>query len=87
MGNMVKEEVRVLGAEYSHEAGCILLNVEGGKGKYFTQVRVLDLLPNVSNLGEFTEEDMRKATGPFCEQIVGKNISVVFDPDLQEYHG
>ena len=81
--NLVKQEVKVIGAEYSNEARCILLHVESDKGKYFTQLRVEDLLPQVTNLGDFSEADMKKATAPFCQDIVGKNIHVVFDPDLQ----
>ena len=80
---LVKQEVRVVGAEYSHEARCILLNVESEKGRYFTQIRVSDLLPNVTNLDQFSESDMKNATTPFCNNILGKNIHVVFDPDLQ----
>lgn len=82
-GKLVKQEVRVIGAEYSHEARCILLHVEGEKGKFFTQIRVRDLLPNVTNLDQFSEDDMKRATAPFCRDIMEKNIYVVFDPDLQ----
>ena len=84
MSEPVKKNVRVIGAQYSHEAKSIALAVESEDGQFMTQVPISTLVPNITNINAFSEEQMMTATKEFCEQIVGKRINVVFDVDLNE---
>ena len=82
MSEPVKKQVKVLAAQYSHQAKCIVLQVACEKGEFKTQIPLKTLLPNISNLESFTEEQLKECTKAFCENIIEKNIYVVFDEDL-----
>ena len=82
MSEPVKKYVTVLGAQYSHEPRCIVLAVECENGQFLTQIPVSQLLPNVTNINNFSEEQMNMVTKVFCKNIIGKKINVVFDQDL-----
>ena len=84
MSEPVKKKVKVLGAQYNHEARSIVLQVEFENGKFFTQIPISSLLPNITNLDQFSEEQMKDATLIFCKNIIGKIINVVFDKDLND---
>ena len=82
MSEPVKKYVTVIGAQYSHDPRCIVLAVEFENGQFLTQIPVSQLVPNVTNINNFSEEQMKMITKVFCENIVGKKIFVVFDQDL-----
>lgn len=87
MGDTVEKEVKVIGADFTAEAKSFLLLVECEEGKFYTQVRMEDLLPAVPNLDAFSQEDLEKCSEVFCENIMGKSIKVVFDPSMQSRRG
>jgi len=84
MPEPVVKEVRVKGAQYSHEAKSFIFLVESTDKRFYTQVPIHKFLPNITNIGEFSENQMKTATHNFCNDIVGKKIKVVFDVDLDE---
>ena len=84
MADPVKKKVKVIAAQYSHQAKCVVLQVSSDNGEFKTQIPLKTLLPNVINLDTFTEEQMKDCTKDFCYNIIGKQISVVFDEDLDE---
>ena len=84
MSEVVKKKVKVIGAQYSREAKCVVLLVEASDGRFYSQLHLQDLLPNVTNWHQFKESDVIKCANVFCNEIIGKEISVVFDPDLND---
>jgi hypothetical protein len=84
MSEPVIKEVRVKGSEYSHEAKSFIFLVECPDKRFYTQVPIQRFLPNITNINDFTESQMKTATSSFCKEIIGKKIKVVFDVDLDE---
>ena len=84
MAEPVIKEVRIKGAQYSHEAKSFIFLVECSDKRFYTQVPIHKFLPNITNIGDFTEKQMQSATADFCKGMVGKKIKVVFDTDLDE---
>jgi hypothetical protein len=67
MSEPVIKEVRVKGAQYSHEARSFVFLVECPDKRFYTQVPVNKFLPNITNIGDFTEKQMKVATADFCK--------------------
>ena len=80
----VIKSVRIKGAQYSHEAQSFIFLVECPDKRFYTQVPIDRFLPNITNIHEFTEKQMKVATEDFCKTIIGKKINVVFDTELDE---
>ena len=81
MAEQVRQNVKVNGAQYEEESRCIVLAVTGDNKKFMTQIPLKSLLPSVK-WDDFTEEERKKCAMSFCTNIIGKNILVVYDPDL-----
>lgn len=84
MSEPVKKRVKVLGAQYAHEAMCIVLQVRCEQGEFKTQIPLKSVLPNITNLNSFSESDLKEATKVFCLAIIGKEIMCVSDKELDE---
>lgn len=79
MSDVVIKYSKVIFATYDKKNVSIVLHVEAEDCRFFTEVPLSSLLPNVTNLDSFTEEQLKTCGETFCENINGKMINVVFD--------
>lgn len=82
MSDPVKMDAKVVGAQFNFSQQCFVFLVENEGKRFYTQVGLSSLLPNVTNLSSFSKAQLAVSTDVFCHTIVGKTIKVVFDPDL-----
>lgn len=82
MSEPVKKKVRVVGAQYNHDSKSIVLKVEEQDKQFLTQIGVKSIAPNITNWDSFSKEQMKEITSVFCSNILGKEIFVVSDLDL-----
>lgn len=73
----VKRTVKVLQAKYVDDAQSILLVGECAEGKFRQQLH-----RDCFSFGNRTEEEIVKELEKTAAMMVGKNITIVFDPEL-----
>lgn len=78
----VKKRFKILDADYVHEAESMLLYGELPEGPLRTQVPVSSLTK--VDLSRLTTEEKILALKIFAEDLKGKTVDFVFDPDLDK---
>ena len=83
MAMPVKRKLKVLSAKYVEEAKSVLMVGECSEGRFRTQVHRDSLIPQGIR-SDVTEKELTKEFTQFSKSIVGKELLIVFDPDLTE---
>jgi len=80
MGTPVKRKIQVLKADYVKEAQSILIVGECQEGRFRTQIH----RDSLASYGTRSEEEIVQEVSKTAQMMVGKTITIVFDPDLDE---
>ena len=79
----VKRTLNVLSAKYVSDAKSVLIVGECEEGRFRTQIYRDALIPGGIQEG-LPEKDVGKLFTSFAKDIVGKELTIVFDPDVTE---
>lgn len=86
MSNLLSTKVIIWEAKYSKDVRCFVFLVENKKNKnqFYTQIPEKSILTKITNLDDFTPEQMEECTKRFCVDIIGKEINLLSDPKIGE---